>query len=118
VINEEDGLGPEALKLRDKAITLRGANVRTRRGLEQYGVSFELTAAKVEFMFRKLFDMGLITDDQLWQMHVDWELELQEQLDNAKHQIESQLRQQATAQGMPDPTKNRPSESGLIVPGG
>jgi len=117
VINEEEGLGPAALKLRDKAITLRGANVRTRKGLEQWGVSFELTAAKVEFMFRKLFEMELITDEQLWQMHVDWELELQEQLHNAKQQIESQLRQQAIAQGLPDPTKNQKSESGLIVPG-
>ena len=111
-----ESLPEELKKIREKAVTMRATNARDVNFMERkYKVNVEYTGSRFDFFLKWLMKAGVITDEQYWQMNVDWEEEFQEQLQQGKASIESNLRQQAIAQGRPDPTKQRPT--GLIVPG-
>jgi len=111
-----ESLPDKLKKLREKALTMRASNARDVTFMEEkYKVGVEFTVSRFDFFLKWLMKAGVITDEQFWQMNADWEVEFQEQLQQGLASIESNIRKQAIAQGMPDPTKQRPN--GLIIPG-
>lgn len=111
-----ESLSKDLQKVREKAITLRAANSRDILFMERkYHVGVEYTSSRFDYFLKWMTKAGVLTDEQFWQMNLDWELEFQEQIQQGMAAVESDIRKQALAQGQPDPTKQRPN--GLIVPG-
>lgn len=111
-----ESLSEELQKTREKTITLRAANSRDIAFMEQkYHIGIDYIVSRFDYFLKWMTKAGIITDEQFWQMNLDWELEFQQQIQQGMKSLETQIRQQAIQQGMPDPTKQRPN--GLIIPG-
>lgn len=88
-------------------MALREANVDRIQKIEQFGFQMDLSTARVEQLISSLVHFGVLTIDQVLEIHKDWELTLRAQTKALQARIE---RQRAEAEA----ERRRPK---LIVPG-
>lgn len=121
-MKEFDELDPEERDIALKAQELREVNSKMAGALEQVGVTFEVGPARLEHFMAKMVDAGLLTDGQMWAIHLDWEEGLNTQLKKAHATVRDRILAEEAMQQRKASTKPTrlvtPRKPGkLIVPG-
>lgn len=79
-MTHEDDLDNILEDLQKKAYNLRRDNSRIMGRLERRGISPEITLARIEHLLKWMVKIDLLSEQDLWKMNLDWELDLNNQL--------------------------------------
>ena len=82
-----EDLDPETRVVATKAAGLRVSNANMVREIESLGGGVDVLSARVEHFLVTLANLGVITDDQLWNINLDWEQTLRPQLQDLLGQV-------------------------------
>lgn len=115
----------EVQEIARKFSRMRENNQRIQTKLVQQGVTLDIAGARVEFIMAQLIALGLITQEQYWQIQLDWQLNLRHQLSEVREQVAAQVtkmqqRQQAAQRPqllVPDHVADSGGKGKIIVPG-
>lgn len=99
-----------------KSQKLRDENSARISRLESMGVGVEVNNARIEHFMDKLVDAGVLTDEQLWAMCLDWEDNLSTQIANMENAIRERALENAKA--MRKSRLAAPTAGGLLLPDG
>lgn len=105
-------MSPAIEHLARQANELRMQNETTVRFINTY-VTLDTTMPKLDFFFEHLVRIGLITERQLWEMRIEYELAFKQSLVPVERDIRRQLRRAQNQQKLAVP---RPAR--LIGPNG
>lgn len=89
---EERAIATEASDLRIKNLRIAGA-------LEQLGADVETGSARLEHLLLSLVELGVITPLQMWNINLDWEKNLNQQLRESHTRVVQQRQAEARAAG-------------------
>jgi hypothetical protein len=109
-----DDLDPEVRSIAKRAQKLRESNSGRIGRLESMGVGIEVVNARLEHFMNKLIDAGVLTDDQVWAINLEWEESLAEQILGMEKKVEAVAKKQRemVRQQIATPQK------GIILPNG
>lgn len=75
-----EDLDPEVRGIAKRSQKLREQNSGRIKRLESMGVPIEVVNARLEHFMDKLCDAGILTDDQVWAINLEWEESLADQI--------------------------------------
>ena len=99
-----EDLPEETRRIALKALQFREENVSRMQLIEQLGGAVEIANARLEHLLYSLIELGVITEQAMWQINLEWEKKLRPQLIESLSALQRVRRQEAA----------RPR---LIVPG-
>lgn len=73
-------LPTETRKIAIKALQFREANMTLRGHIEELGGNPETVNARLEHLLASLVHLGVITEQAMWEINLDWEKKLKPQL--------------------------------------
>lgn len=109
-------LPPEIKDLAQRVNKIRGTNASRIHRLEQVGVGLETANARLDHFIDGMVEAEIMTDEQVYGIHLKWEESLAEQLEKVEAAVTIRLNQQQRQEH--DKTLAVVKNSGLVGPGG
>ncbi len=113
--HDPESLPEEVRPIAKKTIAVRTRNASIIEQLESIGISFEVGGAKIDYFMHGLVDAGVLTEGQHWAIQLNWEEELQDQLERAVRSVKEQ--QARYKQEQANAAKQAPSSPLVLPPG-
>lgn len=98
MFNDIQDMPPEMAKVAMATQAMRGRNAEIANQIEHLGGGFDLSTAVLEHFKTCLVEAGVITEQQMWEMNLDWEKTLRPQLRNILNRMKDIHRQGQAAQ--------------------
>lgn len=91
----------EQTRIHTEMMAIRQRNVARIEKIENHGVQMELATARVEHLIASLIHFGVLTVDQVLEIHKDWELELRKQTKIILERLEAAAAERARQARLP-----------------